>query len=61
MLYVLYPPNHQPPAQLIQLGEFQMNGDEGAIVFPLASGDKSMWRMIKNENGIWQSGFLPLQ
>ncbi|WP_042476379.1 S26 family signal peptidase [Bacillus ndiopicus] len=48
-------------AEYIQTGDFQVKGNEGAIVFTLPNGDQSMWRMIQNKNGIWQSSFLPLQ
>ncbi|MEC1179016.1 S26 family signal peptidase [Metasolibacillus meyeri] len=48
-------------AQLLLAGEFQIHNDEGIITFHLPSGDIGMWRMIQNKNGIWQSGFLPLQ
>ncbi len=48
-------------AQLIKKGEFQFDGEEGGIRFPLGSGDESIWRMVLSETGIWQSHFLPLQ
>lgn len=48
-------------AQLLQNGEFQFEGNEGAIIFNLPNGDLGMWRMVQNQNGLWQSSFLSLQ